>query len=380
MKTVNVGINGFGRIGKVLFRILVDNPKIDLVAINDPMDKQMLMHLLKYDTVHGKFAHESKLVNGDLLINGKTIKFGHWNNPSEIPWSSWGVDTVVESSGLFTKREGLQKHIDAGAKRVILSCPPDDEVDFIALMGVNHHKLTSNHRIISNASCTANSVAPILQILNKEFGVETAFLNTVHPYTNNQRIMDSPHSDYRRARASGANIIPTSTSAIRAIHTAMPEFKDRFHGISTRVPIPCGALSELVITFKSQVTATTINKAIEKTNANNGIIMNLALNYGSRNELIRSVKKIAHQARKQLLADETIDESLIEKYLDTAGLPDPDLLIRTSGEKRISNFLLWQAAYAELYFTDTLWPDFRGEDLLKAIHDFQMRNRRFGGL
>ena len=264
MKTVNVGINGFGRIGKVLFRILVDNPKIDLVAINDPMEKQMLMHLLKYDTVHGKFAHESKLVNGDLLINGKTIKFGHWNNPSEIPWSSWGVDTVVESSGLFTKREGLQKHIDAGAKRVILSCPPDDEVDFIALMGVNHHKLTSNHRIISNASCTANSVAPILQILNKEFGVETAFLNTVHPYTNNQRIMDSPHSDYRRARASGANIIPTSTSAIRAIHTAMPEFKDRFHGISTRVPIPCGALSELVITFKSQVTATTINKAIEK--------------------------------------------------------------------------------------------------------------------
>lgn len=264
MKSIRIGINGFGRIGKVFFRLLIDHPEIDLVGINDTMDDQTLLYLLRFDTVHGRLNHDLKLENGKLYIDGKGINVGHFANPTQIPWKEWGADIVLDSSGRFTTKADLAKHIAAGAKKVILSNPPDDKLDNVVILGVNDDTLNAQQQIISNASCTANSVAPILHLLNKEFGIVTAFLNTVHPYTNNQRIIDSPHADFRRSRASAANIIPTSTSAIKAIHTVMPELADRFHGISTRVPIISGALSELVITFEKPVTVESINAAVER--------------------------------------------------------------------------------------------------------------------
>lgn len=264
MDKVRIGINGFGRIGKMFFRLLAHHPEIELVGINDLMDDEMLLYLLKYDTVHGKFTKEVRVVDNKLHINGLQVHIGHYENPSQIPWKEWDVDIVVESSGHFTTRESLQQHIDAGAKRVILSSPTSDALDFTVVIGVNEDKLLPKHKIISNASCTANCVAPVLNLLNKEIGIESAFLNTVHPYTNNQRIIDSPHHDFRRSRASANNIIPTSTSAIGAIHTIIPELKNKFNGISTRVPIVCGALSELVITFPEKVTEESINSLLMK--------------------------------------------------------------------------------------------------------------------
>ena len=263
MDKVRIGINGFGRIGKMFFRLLADHPEIELVGINDLMDDDMLLYLLKYDTVHGRFKKEIKLTDGQLHINGWHVNIGHYACPSEIPWKEWGVDIVLESSGHFTTRESLQHHIDAGAKRVILSSPTTDDLDLTVVIGVNDDKLLPQHKIVSNASCTANCVTPILHILNKELGIESAFLNTVHPYTNNQRIIDSPHPDFRRSRASADNIIPTSTSAVGAIHCIIPELKDRFNGISTRVPIVCGALSELVVTFRKPVTENSINELVK---------------------------------------------------------------------------------------------------------------------
>lgn len=263
MNRVRVGINGFGRIGKMFFRMLVHHPEIELVGINDLMDDEMLIYLLKYDTVHGRFNREVRVEDGKLHINGSKVNIGHYESPSNIPWREWGADVVVDSSGIFTTRESLHQHINSGAKRVILSCPPSDELDITVVIGVNEHKLLPQHLIVSNASCTANCIAPILNILNKEIGIESAFLNTVHPYTNNQRIIDSPHPDFRRSRASADNIIPTSTSAIGALHSIMPELSSRFNGISTRVPVACGALSELVLTFKQTVTANSINALVK---------------------------------------------------------------------------------------------------------------------
>ncbi|HZJ74878.1 MAG TPA: type I glyceraldehyde-3-phosphate dehydrogenase, partial [Perlabentimonas sp.] len=260
---VRIGINGFGRIGKMFFRMLAHHPEIELVGINDLMDDDMLRYLLKYDTVHGRFGKEIKIANGQLHINGWHVNIGHHAKPSEIPWREWGVDIVIESSGHFTTRQDLQQHIEAGAKRVILSSPPTDELDLTLVIGVNDNKLLPEHKIVSNASCTANCVTPILHILNSELGIESAFLNTVHPYTNNQRIIDSPHPDFRRSRASADNIIPTSTSAVGAVHSIIPELKNRFNGISTRVPVICGALSELVVTFPKAITENSINKLIK---------------------------------------------------------------------------------------------------------------------
>lgn len=264
MNKVRIGINGFGRIGKMFFRLLAHHPEIDLVGINDLMDDEMLLYLLRYDTVHGRFNKEVMIIDNKLHINGSKVIIGHYENPSQIPWKEWGVDIVLESSGYFTTRQSLQQHIDAGAKRVILSSPPSDMLDYTVVIGVNEEQLLPQHKIVSNASCTANCVTPILHLLNKEIGIESAFLNTVHPYTNNQRIIDSPHHDFRRSRASANNIIPTSTSAIRAIHTIIPELQNKFNGISTRVPVVCGALSELVITFPEKVTALSINSLVQQ--------------------------------------------------------------------------------------------------------------------
>lgn len=274
MQKIKLGINGFGRIGKIVFRLLIEHPEIQLVGINDPMDNKTLLHLLKYDSVHGRLHEDLSCSNTHLIIGEKYIPISHFTNPEEIPWKEWGAELVLESSGRFKTRPLLEKHFKAGAKKIILSCPAEDDSIKTIIIGVNEYILNSEDNIISNASCTANCVAPLLHVLDQNFGIETVFLNTVHPYTNNQQIIDSPHSDLRRARTAGNNIIPTSSTAVKAVHKVMPHLKDRFHGIATRVPVPDGALTEFVLNFQKDVTPEMINHAVKNAteNAMKGII------------------------------------------------------------------------------------------------------------
>jgi glyceraldehyde 3-phosphate dehydrogenase len=258
--TLRIGINGFGRIGKIVYRLLANDPDVDVVAINDPAETGTLAHLLKYDSVHGIFNADIRFDEHFLYVNEKKTLIIREKEPSKIPRTDLGIDIVIESSGRFMKKALLQQHIDSGANRVILSCPAEDELDKTVIIGVNDNELLSKHRIISNASCTSNCIAPVLKILNEEFGIEQAFMNTVHPFTNNQSILDAPHKDLRRARTSGNNIIPTTTTAIKAVHTVMPYFIDRFDGIATRVPVPDGSYVELTALLKNNASVEAINE------------------------------------------------------------------------------------------------------------------------
>lgn len=262
MKKIKVGINGFGRIGKMVFRILLNHPEIEIAGINDPMPENSLLYLMKYDTVFGMLNETISAGENSIIVGGREIQVSRVTSPTEIPWKKWGVEIVIDSSGKNKDRESLQKHIDAGAKKVILTCPAVSPVDKTIIIGINDQTLTDNDVIVSNASCTANCVAPLLKIISDNFGIETAFLNTVHPYTNNQQLIDSPHKDLRRGRNAGVNIIPTSSTAIKCVLEVMPELGDRFSGIATRVPVPDGALTELVIRLNSLVTITELNLAV----------------------------------------------------------------------------------------------------------------------
>lgn len=257
--TVKIGINGFGRIGKIVYRLLTNNPDIDVVAINDPAETGTLAHLLKYDSVHGIFDAQISYDDNFLYVNNKKTLVIREKEPSKIPRTESGIDIVIESSGRFMKKALLQQHIDSGASKVILSCPAEDELDKTVIIGVNDKELLPEHKIISNASCTSNCIAPILKILNEEYGIENAFMNTVHPFTNNQSILDAPHKDLRRARTSGNNIIPTTTTAIKAVHTVMPYFVNRFDGIATRVPVPDGSYVELTAVLSKNSSINAIN-------------------------------------------------------------------------------------------------------------------------
>jgi glyceraldehyde 3-phosphate dehydrogenase len=257
---VKIGINGFGRIGKIVYRLLANDPEIDVVAINDTADIQTLAHLLKYDSVHGVFNADIRYDENYLYVNDKRTLVIQEREPSKIPRTELGINFVIESSGRFTKKALLQQHIDSGAQKVILSCPPDDELDKMVIIGVNEDELRPEHKIISNASCTSNCIAPILKILNEEYGVESAFMNTVHPFTNNQSILDGPHKDLRRGRTSGNNIIPTTTTAIKAVQSVMPYFKGKFDGIATRVPVPDGSIVELTAILKKDTSVKEINE------------------------------------------------------------------------------------------------------------------------
>jgi len=263
MKKIRVGINGYGRIGKMVFRILLNHPEIEIAGINDPMPENSLLYLMKYDTVFGMLNETIDVGEDSVIVGGREILISRVTSPSDIPWRKWGVDIVIDSSGKNKNRESLQKHIDAGAKKVILTCPAETPVDKTVIIGVNENSLTENDCIVSNASCTANCVAPLLKILSESFGIETAFMNTVHPYTNNQQLIDSPHKDLRRGRNAGVNIIPTSSTAIKCVLEVMPELGDRFHGIATRVPVPDGALTELVVRLNNCVTITELNLAVK---------------------------------------------------------------------------------------------------------------------
>lgn len=264
MPRPKVAINGFGRIGRLSFRALTDANKVDIVAINDITDPKTLGHLLKYDSVQLHFHGEVYAEQDALIVNGKKIKCFSIKEPAKLPWAELGVDIVLESTGKFTSRVAVLEHINAGAKRVIISAPADKDVKTI-VMGVNDDSLTKEDIIISNASCTTNCLAPMLKVLDDNWGIESGFVTTVHAYTSDQRLHDSPHKDLRRARAATVSIIPTSTGAAKAATIVLPQLKGKLYGKAIRVPVPDGSLTDIVCRLKKQATKEEINAAFLKT-------------------------------------------------------------------------------------------------------------------
>ena len=257
-----IGINGFGRIGRNFFRALTTKGSdIEVVAVNDITDPATIAHLLKYDTVFGRLGKEVKSSDDGFSVEGHEVKVLSERDPGSLPWKDLGVEIVVESTGLFTKRADASKHLDAGAKKVIISAPAKDE-DVTVVMGVNENDYDpSAHSVISNASCTTNCVVPMAKVLQDNWGIERGFMTTCHAYTGDQRIQDLPHKDLRRARAAALNIIPTSTGAAKATALSLPELKGRLDGISLRVPVPDGSVTDLVCTLGSEVTVEDVNRA-----------------------------------------------------------------------------------------------------------------------
>ena len=261
---VKVGINGFGRIGRNVFRAALKNPEVEIVAVNDLTDSSTLAHLLKYDSVHGKLDAEVQAGEGVLIVNGKEIKVLAERDPAKLPWGALGVEIVVESTGRFTKRDDAAKHLEGGAKKVIISAPATNE-DITIVLGVNEGKYDpANHQVISNASCTTNCLAPFAKVLNDKFGVRRGLMTTVHSYTNDQQILDLPHKDMRRARAAAENIIPTSTGAARAVGLVLPELKGKLNGFAMRVPTPNVSVVDLVAELDQSVTLEELNQALRE--------------------------------------------------------------------------------------------------------------------
>ena len=259
---MKVAINGFGRIGRSVFRILDDRENVDVVAINDIFDKGALTYLLKYDTVMGRFPGEVTL-DGDILkTQNQSVKLLAERDPASLPWDELGVDIVIESTGIFRERKQLQNHIIAGAKRVVLTVPSKDEIDYTVVLGVNDDGLRPEHKIVSNASCTTNCLAPMAKILNDSFGIQMGVINTIHAYTNDQRLADVPHSDWRRSRAAAENVIPTTTGAARAVGKVLPELDGKLDGIAMRVPVPDGSVVDLNVRLDEEVTVEDVNDAV----------------------------------------------------------------------------------------------------------------------
>ncbi|MCX6240993.1 MAG: type I glyceraldehyde-3-phosphate dehydrogenase [Bacteroidetes bacterium] len=265
MTTIKVGINGFGRIGRLTFRALLKKENVEVLAINDLTDSKTLAHLLKYDSVHGKFPG-TVVVDGEyLVINGKKIRVYAEKDPANLPWGKIGVTTVLECTGIFRNREKMSKHLTAGAKKVLLSVPSDnkEDVDATIVLGVNDSLLTHEMQLISNASCTTNCLAPIAKVLNDNFGIVRGLMNTTHSYTNDQIILDAPHKDLRRARAAAMSIIPTKTGAAKAIGLVIPELEGKLDGFAVRVPTPDGSLVDLTCELAKKTTKEEINAAMK---------------------------------------------------------------------------------------------------------------------
>ncbi len=261
---VRVGINGFGRIGRLVFRALAERPQdFEVVAINDLSDAKHLSYLLKYDSVHGQFAGTVEAGEQSLIVNGKEIKIVQEKDPANLPWKALKVQVALESTGFFTNKASLQKHIDAGAERVILSAPPKDKLDATIVLGVNDHTLKAEHRIISNASCTTNCLAPMAKVLHESFGIEKGLMTTCHAYTNDQRVADQIHTDPYRARAAAINIIPSTTGAAKAVGEVIPELNGKLTGYALRVPVPDGSITDLTSLLKRSVTKEEVNAAIK---------------------------------------------------------------------------------------------------------------------
>ncbi|AJH79021.1 type I glyceraldehyde-3-phosphate dehydrogenase [Heyndrickxia coagulans] len=261
---VKVGINGFGRIGRNVFRAALGNPNVEIVAINDLTDAKMLAHLLKYDSVHGNLEEEVTVDGDSIVVDGHKVKVLAEREPANLGWGDLGVDVVVESTGRFTNREGAAKHLEAGAKKVVISAPGKNE-DITIVMGVNEGKYDpKNHHVISNASCTTNCLAPFAKVLHEKFEIKRGMMTTVHSYTNDQQILDLPHKDYRRARAAAQSIIPTTTGAAKAVALVLPELKGKLNGMAMRVPTPNVSVVDLVAELGKNVTVEEVNAALKE--------------------------------------------------------------------------------------------------------------------
>jgi len=265
MMPIALGINGFGRIGRLVFRAMMEKAPdaFEVKAINDLTDAETLAHLLRYDSVHGRYPGKVEAKGDRLVVDGREILVVSEPDPAELPWGKLGVEVVLESTGRFREREQAEKHLQAGAKKVLISAPAKGE-DVTIVLGVNDEMLKPEHTIVSNASCTTNSLAPMVKVLNDSFGIERGLMTTVHSYTNDQRILDFPHKDLRRARAAAMNIIPTTTGAAKAIGKVIPELDGKMNGLALRVPTPDGSVTDLVAVLKREVTADEVNEAFKK--------------------------------------------------------------------------------------------------------------------
>ena len=259
-----VAINGFGRIGRLVFREMMARGGFDIVAINDLTDAATLAHLLKYDSVHGRFKGTVQAKEGAIVVNGKEIKVFAEKSPTNLPWKALGVELVIESTGVFTSKEKTMPHVEAGAKKVLITAPAKGAVDATIVLGVNDDELKPEMQVVSNASCTTNSIAPIIKVLNDNLKIVKGYLTTVHAYTNDQRILDLPHKDLRRARAAAANTIPTSTGAAKAVGLVIPGLKGKLDGIAMRVPVTDGSITDLTVIVEKETTAEEVNALIKK--------------------------------------------------------------------------------------------------------------------
>ncbi|WP_222983551.1 type I glyceraldehyde-3-phosphate dehydrogenase [Flagellimonas meishanensis] len=264
MKKINIGINGFGRIGRTLFRLLHGHPDILVTVINDLADAKTLAHLLKYDSIHGPFGASIKVDTDTILVDGQKIQVTNQNHPKHINWKDYGVDIVVEATGKFKKSEDLEHHIKNGGKKVILSVPPEDDSIKMVVLGVNHETIEATDSIISNASCTTNNAAPMIKVINELCGIEQAYITTIHSYTSDQHLHDAPHRDLRRARAASQSIIPTTTGAAKALTKIFPELSHVIGGCGIRVPVPNGSLTDITFNVKKETSIAEINATFKK--------------------------------------------------------------------------------------------------------------------
>ncbi len=262
-----IAINGFGRIGRLAFKSLIQRNNIDVVAINDLTDPATLAHLLKYDSVHGRFDGTISIDGDALVVNGKNITIYAEKEPKNLPWAQLGVEIVLESTGFFTSEEGAGGHLQAGAKKVVISAPVKGNIPTVVL-GVNDDILTGNETLLSNASCTTNCLAPMAKVLDDNFGIEKGYMSTIHAYTSDQMLQDAPHKDLRRGRAAAYSIVPTSTGAAKAVALVLPHLQGKLDGMAMRVPIPDGSLTDLVAVLNKDVTADEINAAMKKASEN----------------------------------------------------------------------------------------------------------------
>lgn len=269
MTKIKVGINGFGRIGRIAFRAMMQRPNIEVVAVNDLTDCKTLAYLLKYDSVHGIFNADVSYKDDNIVVNGKSIKVFAEKDPSTLPWGELGVDIVVESTGKFLTSDEAGKHLKGGAKKVIISAPSKGDDIKLVVLGVNDEIMKPTDLIISNSSCTTNCAAPVVKVLDEIWGIENGFLTTIHAYTGDQRLIDSPHRDLRRARAAAVNIVPTSTGAAKAVTKIFPHLKGKLGGSAVRVPVPNGSLTDFTVCLKKSATKEAINEAFKKASETN---------------------------------------------------------------------------------------------------------------
>ncbi|HUR26717.1 MAG TPA: type I glyceraldehyde-3-phosphate dehydrogenase [Planctomycetota bacterium] len=307
---LRIAINGFGRIGRNVFRVIHQgHPDLEVVAVNDLTSSETLAHLLKYDSVHGPFQGKVEAAQDGFSVDGKKIRVTAERDPAKLPHASDKVDIAIEATGVFTKREDCQKHVTAGAKRVILTVPAKDEIDAMVVLGVNDKTLKKEHTIVSNASCTTNCLAPVAKVLHEKFGIEHGLMTTVHAYTNDQNVLDLPHKDLRRARAAALNIIPTTTGAARAVGKILPELKGKLDGTSLRVPVPDGSVVDLVARLSRDTTIEEVNQAFR--DAANGALKGI-LEYSTDPLVSSDIVRNPHSAIFDSLSTMVMDKRMVK--------------------------------------------------------------------